>query len=131
MEDNTKSKSEIIELLRGEIEDLRNELRSSKIKLSSLIDRIILKVIEESQEENYCVDGQIIFLKSVLDGFANADYIEGFFSRDYELSVTFTVKGADDPEINWVLGEADIAELLETGLDSGSVSILSHYISEC
>lgn len=127
MEDNTKSKSEIIELLRGEIEDLRNELRSSKIKLSSLVDRIILKVIEESQEENYCVDGQIIFLKSVLDGFANADYIEGFFSRDYELSVTFTVKGADDPEIN----EADIAELLETGLDSGSVSILSHYISEC
>lgn len=94
---------------------LRRNLNNSTSELDAIIKRLIEEVIEESDSNDYCVDGQIGFLKKVIGDLRSSEYIKSHFHTDHRLTVNFRLLGAGS---TLYIEKSEIVDFLETQFDT-------------
>jgi hypothetical protein len=94
---------------------LRRNLNNSTSELNALITRLIEAVIEESHDNDYCVDGQIDFLKKVIGDLRSSEYIKSHFHTDLRLTVNFRLIGAG---ATLYIEKSEIVDFLETQFET-------------
>lgn len=61
--------------------------------LDNLIKRLVETTIEYATENESCYDETVNFLSTVIGDLGSRNWIESFFSQEYEMRVTFTISG--------------------------------------
>lgn len=94
---------------------LKRDLNNSVSELDVLITRLIDAVIDESDTNDYCVDGQVDFLKKVIGHLRSSEYIKSHFHTDHRLTVNFRLLGAGS---TLYIETSEIVDFLETQFDT-------------
>ena len=94
---------------------LRGDLNYSTSELDAIITRLIEAVIEESDDNDYCVDGQIDFLEKVIGDLRSSEYIKSHFYTDHRLTVNFRLFGAGS---TLYIEKSEIVDFLETQFET-------------
>jgi len=112
--------------------DLKEELNNANSELNQLVDRLVTKTVEHYESNEYCMEGTVDFLTEVIGDLRTKEWILSRFSRDFQLSVNFTVVGSN-AEAAYDITHTDLLDFIKTYFESyGSKVELDRYdIREC
>jgi hypothetical protein len=102
------------------INSLISEIRTLNDKMLSFENRLVSAVIEDAEENDYCLDGQMEFVAKVLN--KSIEAIRSHFIESYSINIEFTGPVGLDKYLG-NLSSPDVQEFIDTYIEDANVSV--------
>ena len=108
------------------INALISEMKIVTDQMRAIENRLVLTVIEEAEDNDYCLDGQMEFVAKVLN--KRVDDIRHHFIESYTITIDFTGPVGLDKYLD-NLNSHETQEFIETYIDNSNIDIDVNHVS--